>query len=98
MRFEARTVDVRQAVPQVVGDELHELAAGHLGKVVVDHVGSAASKYCSSALRTFERARWSSTRWLVSLRPRTLHASSAGIPSRSRSTSTSRWPGGRASI
>src|SRR5262249_6683943 len=30
----------------------------------------ASSKYCSSVRRTLERARWSSTRWLVSLMPR----------------------------
>ena len=48
--------------------------------------------------RTFERARWRSTRWLVSERSSALQTSSAVHPSTSRSVITSRCAGGSASM
>ena len=45
-----------------------------------------------------DRARWSSTRWLVSLRPRALRVSAADQPLMSRRAITSRWRTGSSAI
>lgn len=62
VRLEPRAIEGRQAILEIVGDELDELAARQLGQVLVDHADSFAARYCSSALRTRDRARCSNTR------------------------------------
>src|SRR5688572_14200316 len=62
MRLEPRPVDRREPVLEIVGHELHQLPARQFRQVRHDHVASVAAKYRSSALRTRERARCSSTR------------------------------------
>src|SRR6476619_4704505 len=94
--LQAGDVPRRQGPIEVVGDQLDQLPAAHLGDLNLGHVEiSSASKWRSRAARTLDRARCSSTLWLVSVRPRALHVSAAERPLMSRSVITSRWRGGR---
>ena len=52
----------------------------------------------SRAVRKLLRPRWSRTRWLPSVMSSTVQTSSAGRPSTSRSSTTSRWRSGRLSM
>src|SRR5687767_4375889 len=61
VQLEPRAVGRRQPVFEIVGDQLNELPARHLRQVVVAHFASLAPRWRSSALRTLERARCSST-------------------------------------
>src|SRR4029077_18866816 len=78
VRFESTTFGRIEDVLEVVGDQFHEFLARHL---ITLHVHCPASRYRSSAARTRARARWSRTRWLVSLIERTPHTSADVIPS-----------------
>src|SRR5215471_20539453 len=71
---------------EIVFGRRHRSARGHT---------SLASKYSSSARRTFERPRWSSTRWIVSERLSASQISPELHPSTSRSVITSCCAGGR---
>src|SRR5207302_3235192 len=72
-------------------DDLHHLEAADR---FLDHGAtadvSAEPRYSSRRARTFDRARWSSTRWLASVRPRTSQASCAVKPRTSRRVITAR--------
>src|SRR5207244_815393 len=96
--FEALAQLSRQRALEIVRHELDELLAGQLfvGVRSLHHVDSF--RYSSSAARTAARARWRSTRWLVSLSVRALQTSSALHPSTSRSEMTARCVAGRAAI
>jgi hypothetical protein len=43
MRLESIPIDRRETVLEIVSDELHELAARHLGQTAVGHVVSVAA-------------------------------------------------------
>jgi hypothetical protein len=44
MRLESRPIDRRETVLEIVGDELNQLPARHLGHVHIDHMVSVAAK------------------------------------------------------
>src|SRR3954447_14554296 len=87
MRLQTSAVVRVQRALEVVGDALDELLAGHLGQLVV---AGAHVRCSSSAARTRERARCSSTRWLASLMSSVAQTSSASHPTMSRNMMTMR--------
>src|SRR6476646_84849 len=82
--LEARDFRGRERAFEVVGDELdHLLPAAVLHRIT-------HCRCCSSAARTFERARCNRTRWLPSLTSSASQTSSALQPSTSRMRITAR--------
>src|SRR5689334_24788019 len=79
--LEALAVGRIKRVVEVGRHQLDDLPAGKFA--IESYV-----RYSSRAARTFARARWSSTRPLVSVRSRALQTSSALKPSMSRSSRT----------
>src|SRR5438270_5951830 len=55
--LETDAIRLGEGAVEILRDDLDQLLAGHLG-----HLCPPRSKYCSSAMRTLERARWRSTR------------------------------------